>query len=69
MFFIRPLQRQACDVEGETKERNIQQRNVRDRNEPSRTDYPHDDFRYRNEQEGSWIFFHEILSWKTMDCN
>ena len=57
MFFARPVQRQACDVEQGTKERNIQQRNIRHRDEPSLVDfvdqhhfarsniYAHDDFR------------------------
>ena len=62
MFFIRPIHRQACDVERETRERNIQQRNIPDRNEPSLAEFVglHDDFRYRNEREGSWIFVSDI---------
>ena len=33
MFFARLVQRQARDVEQETKERNIQQRNIHHRNQ------------------------------------
>ena len=37
--FAGPARKQACDVEQETKERNIQQRNIRHRNEPSLVEF------------------------------